>query len=240
MTCGPTGSLPCRTRHAVRYARANTCAESVSTSSSPDRLRILYFIVDGPRSSPRTFVAEAPTLAGCGERRLSGRASYFAAGASLPTRLACRVNALARRGQLAIATVSILRRMRIHHIAAIAALVILSACASTKPLRSDPNATREQICENVAMRKLASGPAREEAIELARERGYVREDAVDLIRANKVAIGMNTCEVLAAWGTPVGTETYGKKTTYWYRVRGRATNTVRFDAEGRVHSISVP
>lgn len=128
--------------------------------------------------------------------------------------------------------------MRIHHTAPIAALLILSACASTKPLPSDPNATRELICENAARRKLAGGPAREEAIELARERGHVREDSVDLIRANKVAIGMNTCEVLAAWGSPVGTETYDRKTTYWYRTRGRVTNTVRFDADGRVHSIS--
>jgi len=90
------------------------------------------------------------------------------------------------------------------------------------------------------MRKLAGGPAREEAIKLARERGHLREDSVDLIRANKVAIGMNTCEVLAAWGSPVGTETYDRKTTYWYRTRGRVTNAVRFDADGRVHSISSP
>ena len=132
------------------------------------------------------------------------------------------------------------RGMRARQTLAVGAAVILGACASPKPLPSAPNATRQQICENAAMGKLAGGAAREEAIELALKRGYVREDAADLIRANKVAIGMNTCEVLAAWGSPVGAENYDRKTTYFYRTRGRITNTVRFDAEGLVHSISSP
>ena len=126
---------------------------------------------------------------------------------------------------------------------AIGALVLLGACASTKPLPSDPNATWQQVCENAATRKIAGGSAREEAIQLATERGFVRENALELIRENKVAIGMNTCEVLAAWGSPIGTETHtnasGRRTTtYWYRTRGRVTNTVRFDPEGLVYWMS--
>jgi hypothetical protein len=132
--------------------------------------------------------------------------------------------------------------MRAHQALAIGALGLLGACASTKPLPSDPHATREQICRHAALGKLAGGPARDEAIKLATQRGFVRENQVELVRENKVVIGMNTCEVLAAWGSPVGAETYtnesGKTTTYWYKAGARMTHTVRFDAEGLVYWMS--
>jgi outer membrane protein assembly factor BamE (lipoprotein component of BamABCDE complex) len=133
------------------------------------------------------------------------------------------------------------RGMRARHMLAIGALVVLGACA-TKPLPSDPSATRQQVCDHAAMGKIAGGSAREDAIKLALERGFVRGNQVELIRENKVAIGMNTCEVLAAWGNPVGAETFtnehGKTTTYWYKAAGRMTHTVRFDAEGVVYWMS--
>ena len=132
--------------------------------------------------------------------------------------------------------------MRVRHTLAVGAAVILAACANTNPLPSDPNATMQQVCHHAALGKVAGGSAREDAIRLAMERGFVRITQVDLVRENKVAVGMNTCEVLAAWGSPVGAETFtserGKTTTYWYKAGGRMTHTVRFDAEGLVYWMS--
>lgn len=91
---------------------------------------------------------------------------------------------------------------------AIVVALLLAGCASLDDLKTEPQA---DFCRHAGNLTTALPPheragymlaAVEGAIDTGIERKFIRPQYRDMILANRVAVGMFECEVIAAFGTP--------------------------------------